>query len=72
ERLSDELGDVLFAVANLARHLKLDPEAALRGTNQKFERRFRRIEQWLADDGRSPAQSTLAEMDQLWERAKAD
>ena len=70
ERLADELGDVLFAVANLARHLKLDPEAALRGTNQKFERRFRRIEQWLAEDGRAPAQSTLAEMDALWDRAK--
>jgi len=67
ERLADELGDVLFAVANLARHLKLDPEAALRGTNQKFERRFRRIEQWLAEDGRAPAQSTLAEMDALWD-----
>ncbi len=72
ERLADELGDVLFAVANLARHLKLDPEAALRGTNAKFERRFRRIEAWLAEDGRTPADSTLAEMDALWERAKAE
>jgi ATP diphosphatase len=72
ERLVDELGDVLFAVANLARHLKLDPEAALRGTNAKFERRFRRIEAWLAEDGRSPEDSTLAEMDALWERAKAE
>ncbi|MFZ1642242.1 MAG: nucleoside triphosphate pyrophosphohydrolase [Candidatus Contendobacter sp.] len=72
ERLADELGDVLFAVANLARHLKLDPEAALRGTNAKFERRFRRIEHWLADDGRAPADSTLAEMDALWERAKRE
>ena len=70
ERLADELGDVLFAVANLARHLQIDPEAALRGTNAKFERRFRRIEQWLAEDGRTPAESTLAEMDALWERAK--
>jgi MazG family protein len=72
ERLADELGDVLFAVANLARHLQLDPEAALRGTNAKFERRFRRIEAWLAEDGRSPADSTLAKMDALWERAKAE
>ncbi len=72
ERLADELGDVLFAVANLARHLKLDPESALRGTNAKFERRFRRIEAWLADDGRTPADSTLAEMDALWERAKGE
>lgn len=70
ERLADELGDVLFAVANLARHLKLDPEAALRGTNAKFERRFRRIEAWLAEQGRTPVESTLAEMDGLWERAK--
>ena len=72
ERLTDELGDVLFAVANLARHLQLDPEAALRGTNAKFERRFRRIEAWLAEQGRTPAESTLAEMDALWERAKAE
>ncbi|MDG4595076.1 MAG: nucleoside triphosphate pyrophosphohydrolase [Candidatus Contendobacter sp.] len=72
ERLADELGDVLFAVANLARHLQLDPEAALRGTNAKFERRFQRIERWLAEDGRAPADSTLAEMDALWERAKRE
>ena len=72
ERLADELGDVLFAVANLARHLKIDPEAALRGTHAKFERRFRRIEQWLAGDGRTPADSTLTEMDALWERAKRE
>jgi MazG family protein len=70
ERLADELGDVLFAVANLARHLKLDPEAALRGTNAKFERRFRRIEHWLAEEDRAPTDSTLAEMDVLWDRAK--
>lgn len=72
ERLADELGDVLFACANLARHLKLDPEAALRGTNAKFERRFQRIEHWLAECGSSPVQSTLAEMDALWERAKIE
>ncbi|MBK7541379.1 MAG: nucleoside triphosphate pyrophosphohydrolase [Candidatus Competibacteraceae bacterium] len=72
ERLADELGDVLFAVANLARHLQIDPEAALRGTNRKFERRFRWIEHWLAETGRTPTESTLAEMDALWERAKLD
>ena len=72
ERLADELGDVLFAVANLARHLQLDPETALRGTNAKFERRFRRIEHWLAEDDRAPTDSTLAEMDVLWERAKRE
>lgn len=72
ERLADELGDVLFALANLARHLHIDPEAALRGTNAKFERRFRRIEQWLTEQGRVPAQSTLEEMDMLWNRAKCE
>lgn len=70
ERLADELGDVLFVCANLARHLKLDPETALRGTNAKFERRFRRIEAWLAEEGRTPTESSLAEMDTLWDRAK--
>jgi MazG family protein len=72
ERLADELGDVLFAVANLARHLNLDPEGALRGTNAKFARRFRRIEAWLAEQRRTPAEATLAEMDALWEQAKAE
>ncbi|MCB1766439.1 MAG: nucleoside triphosphate pyrophosphohydrolase [Candidatus Competibacteraceae bacterium] len=72
ERLTDELGDVLFAVANLARHLKLDPEDALRGTNAKFERRFRQIEIWLAEEGRTPTEATLAEMDILWEQTKAE
>jgi MazG family protein len=72
ERLADELGDVLFAVANLARHLKIDPEAALRGTNAKFERRFRQIEHGLAEDGRTPMESTLAEMDALWDQAKRE
>lgn len=71
-RLEDELGDVLFACANLARHLKIDPEAALRRTNAKFERRFQRIEAWLAEAGRSPEQASLVEMDALWERAKAE
>ena len=72
ERLADELGDVLFAVANLARHLHLDPEAALRGTNTKFERRFRYIENSLAEMDRTPMESTLEEMDKLWECAKLE
>ena len=72
ERLADELGDVMFACVNLARHLKLDPEAALRGTNAKFERRFQRIEQWLAKNNRAPVDSTLTEMDALWNQAKFD
>lgn len=71
-RLLDELGDLLFACVNLARHLNVDPEIALRRTNAKFERRFRRIETWLAETGRAPAQAKPAELDALWERAKAE
>ena len=70
ERLADELGDVLFAVANLARHCRVDPEAALRATNDKFERRFRHIEKRLAETGRKPAEVTLQEMEALWQEAK--
>ncbi len=69
ERL-DEIGDLLFAVANLARHTKADPEVALRRANAKFERRFRFIETELAREGRTPAQSNLQEMDALWNAAK--
>ena len=72
ERLTDEIGDLLFACVNLARHAGVDPEAALRQGNGKFERRFRRIEALLADDGRGPSESDLAEMDRLWDRAKAE
>ncbi|MCW5731528.1 MAG: nucleoside triphosphate pyrophosphohydrolase [Alphaproteobacteria bacterium] len=72
ERIEDEFGDLLFVVANLARHLDLDPEAALRRTNAKFERRFRRVEALLAERGRRPDQSDLAEMDALWDQAKAE
>jgi nucleoside triphosphate diphosphatase len=68
--LTEEIGDLLFVMANLARHLKVDPEAALRAANQKFTRRFARIEDWLAETGKTPAQSDLAEMDALWTRAK--
>jgi ATP diphosphatase len=71
-RLEDELGDLLFAVVNLARRLELDPEAALRGANAKFERRFHRIEALLAERGKTLAQSSLAEMDALWDRAKRE
>jgi nucleoside triphosphate diphosphatase len=66
-----EVGDLLFAVVNLARHLGIDPEAALRVTNQKFERRFAAVEQALAERGKSPSQASLAEMDGLWNEAKA-
>jgi ATP diphosphatase len=64
--VEEEFGDLLFVMANLARHWEVDPEAALRAANAKFERRFRRIEDWLAEDGRHPSDSTLAEMDALW------
>ncbi len=68
--VAEEMGDLLFVMANLARHLKVDPEAALRGANAKFTRRFALIEDWLAEAGRTPDQSDLAEMDALWDRAK--
>jgi MazG family protein len=70
--IEEEFGDLLFVVANVARHLKIDPEGALRAANQKFIHRFGRIEQLLAADGRAPAQSNLAEMDRLWDQAKAE
>ncbi|MDQ1848174.1 nucleoside triphosphate pyrophosphohydrolase [Gemmobacter fulvus] len=70
--VTEEFGDLLFVMANLARHLSVDPEAALRAANAKFTRRFQRIEDWLAEAGRSPGQSDLAEMDALWNRAKAE
>jgi len=70
DKIADELGDVLFAVVNLARHLEIDPEMALRGTNAKFERRFKYIERMLLQKGRSPEESTLEEMDALWNEAK--
>jgi MazG family protein len=69
-RMRDEMGDVLFVCANLARLLEIDPEDALRSSNAKFTRRFTWIEQALAADGRSPEQSNLDEMDGLWNAAK--
>ncbi len=72
EEVVEEFGDLLFVMANLARHLGVDPEAALRAANTKFTRRFSRIEDFLAADGRRTADSDLAEMDALWNRAKAE
>jgi len=69
--VAEEMGDLLFVMANLARHLDVDPEAALRAANAKFTRRFAAIEDALAAQGRTPAQSDLAEMDALWDAAKA-
>jgi MazG family protein len=70
DRLEDEMGDLLFVAANLARHFKVDPEAALRRANAKFERRFRYIERGLANAGRKLGEASLAEMDALWDEAK--
>ncbi|GHD99320.1 nucleoside triphosphate pyrophosphohydrolase [Allgaiera indica] len=67
----EEFGDLLFVMANLARHLKIDPEGALRAANSKFTRRFRAIETALAARGKRPEDSDLAEMDALWNAAKA-
>ncbi len=67
---AEELGDLLFVLANLARHYGVDPEAALRGANAKFERRFQFIEDRLRGSGKIPAQSDLVEMDALWNESK--
>ncbi len=71
KRVVEEFGDLLFVMANLARHLRVDPEAALRDANAKFVRRFESIEAALAKDGRKPEDATLEEMDHLWDEAKA-
>src|SRR3954447_12034259 len=71
DKAAAEVGDLLFAVVNLARHLEADPEATLRAANQKFTRRFASIERALAAEGKRPQDSTLAEMDALWDAAKA-
>jgi ATP diphosphatase len=70
ERLEDEIGDLLFAVANLARHVKVDPDQALRRTNAKFVSRFEAIEAALAKEGRTPKDASLEEMEALWQAAK--
>jgi ATP diphosphatase len=70
QRLTDEVGDLLFACVNLARKANIDPGMALRGTNLKFDRRFRRVETLLAAQGRAPAEASLEEMEGLWVQAK--
>jgi nucleoside triphosphate diphosphatase len=72
EKKTEELGDLLFALANLARHLGIDPESALRQSNAKFERRFSFIESELKARGKTTSQSTLEEMDSLWDQAKTE
>ena len=69
-RLEDEVGDLLFVLVNIARYLSLDPESALRKTNRKFKRRFQWIEQQLRASGRGPEQSTMEELESLWQQAK--
>jgi ATP diphosphatase len=72
QELAEETGDLMFALVNLARHVRVDPEAALRATNAKFERRFAYIERALETQGRTLEQASLAEMDALWNEAKGD
>lgn len=72
QRQTEEYGDLLFVFANLARHLRIDPEAAIRATNAKFVRRFARIEALLEASGRRPEECDLAELDRLWDKAKAE
>ncbi len=72
DKIEEEYGDLLFVMANLGRHLGLDPEAALRAANAKFTRRFEAVEAKLAERGKTPSQSDLAEMDALWNQVKAE
>ena len=71
ERLQDELGDILFAVTNLCRHLKVEPDSALRGTSLKFEQRFGYIEAQLAEQGKEMEDCSLDELEVLWQAAKS-
>ncbi len=70
--VEEEFGDLMFVMANLARHMDVDPEAALRKANAKFTRRFEAIEQRLADQGRHPTEASLDEMDAIWNAVKQD
>lgn len=72
DKVEEEFGDLLFVMANLARHMGVEPEAALRRANGKFTRRFERIEALLAERGKRPEESDLEEMDALWDQAKAE
>ncbi len=70
-KVSDELGDLIFAIANIGRHVQADPEQALRGTNTKFRRRFNHIEKTLEADGETLEAATLERMEEIWQAAKA-
>jgi ATP diphosphatase len=71
-RAHEELGDLLFALTQVARHLEIDPEESLRAANAKFERRFRHVESQLASQGRTPRDAGMAELEALWIRAKRE
>ena len=70
EAQEEEYGDLMFVLVNFARHLKIDPEKALRGANKKFKKRFEQVEKELALIGKTPNQSDLSEMDNLWNVVK--
>ena len=72
QRCQEEVGDLLFVAVNVARFLGLEPESALRRTNNKFRRRFGWLEARLAERGKKPAEATLEEMEQLWQRSKSE
>tara|TARA_B100001939_G_scaffold331712_3_gene330050 strand:- start:51658 stop:52500 length:843 start_codon:yes stop_codon:yes gene_type:complete len=72
ELIAEEFGDMMFVYANLARHLDIDPESALRSANAKFERRFRRIEEILREQGKKAEHCTLEELDRYWDQAKQE
>jgi len=72
DHIEEEFGDIMFVYANLARHLKIDPEKALRRTNAKFERRFKRIEEILSEQGKQAEDCDLEELDRYWNQAKAE
>lgn len=72
EEIEEEFGDLLFVLANLARHMNVEPEAALRATNAKFTRRFEQVEAKLSERGKRPEDSDLSEMDALWDEVKAE
>ncbi|MFV2038231.1 MAG: MazG nucleotide pyrophosphohydrolase domain-containing protein, partial [Paracoccaceae bacterium] len=72
QQVFEEFGDLLFVIANLARHLDIDAEAALRAASSKFVRRFEAVEQRLAQRGKTPQDSDLQEMDALWDAVKRD
>ncbi len=72
DKIEEEVGDVLFSIVNIARFLKIDPETALRKTNQKFEERFKKLEKLASERGKSFKEMTLSEMDALWEEIKKE